>query len=115
MRRRRASRRPGCERRTAGERLKPLESPSPVLAQAGCTPDDNRQGWERLHELVDTAQTVDKNPTIEAKDVPTAAERRAALTDLYAWFTCQGAPTGPRVLEMGFARYDRSFKLPGRF
>ena len=38
----------------------------------------------RLRELVDTAQTVDKNPTVEAKDLPTAAERRAALSDLYA-------------------------------
>ena len=40
----------------------------------------------RLRKLVDTAQTVDKNPWVEGKDTPTAVERRAALTDLYAWF-----------------------------
>jgi hypothetical protein len=53
-----------------------------TLAQRGI----DKAERARLRELVEIAQTVDKKPTIEGNDLPTAAERRAALIDLYAWF-----------------------------
>lgn len=40
----------------------------------------------RLRKLVEAALTVDKKPTIAVKASPTAAERRAALVELYHWY-----------------------------